>query len=117
MLLIKKHFHQILYLSVSLCYCAIQQKNSRSRLSQMFYKLDVLANFARFRGKHLCRSFFLIKLEPSGPQLFLKIDSNTVFSCEFCEIFQDSFSTEHLRTTSREIRRIYFLRIYFCFFG
>ena len=29
--------------------------------SQVFFKIDVLKNFANFTGKHLCRCLFLLK--------------------------------------------------------
>ena len=32
------------------------------------------------------------------------------------QIFKDTFSTEHLRTTASEARRVFFLRSFFCFF-
>ena len=34
----------------------------KSNRSQMFFKIGVLKNFAKFTGKHLCWSWFLIKL-------------------------------------------------------
>ena len=41
-------------------------------------------NFPKFTGKHLCRSLFLIKLQGSGHQLYLKRDSDTdVFPVNF----------------------------------
>ena len=51
-------------------------KTNRSSLSQMFFKIDVLKNFANFVGKHHCWSIFLIKLQPlwwlllNKPRLF-----------------------------------------------
>ena len=39
------------------------KKRCRSSRSQMFFKIDVLKNFAIFTGKHLCWSLFLIKLQ------------------------------------------------------
>ena len=42
--------------------------------------------FAKFTGKHLCQS--------CKPQ---------VFSCEFCEIFKNTFFTDHLRTIASAI--------------
>ena len=39
-----------------------QQLRYRGSLSQMFFKIGVLKNFAIFTGKHLCWSLFLIKL-------------------------------------------------------
>ena len=55
----------------------------------MFFKKSVLNNFALFVGKYLCWSLFLIKLQPLGLQ-------KQVFSCEYCEIFKNTF----LRNTS-----------------
>ena len=44
---------------------------------EVFFKKSVLKNFANFRGKQLCFSLFLIKLEAFGPAVLLKRDSNT----------------------------------------
>ena len=44
----------------------------------MFFKIDVLKNFANFAGKHLCWSLFLIKLQVWRHGTLLKRDSNTV---------------------------------------
>ena len=38
----------------------------------MFYQIGVLTNFAKFTRKHLCRILFLIKLQVSILQLYLK---------------------------------------------
>ena len=43
---------------------------------------------------------FLIKLHVSSLELYLKGDSSTGFSCEFYEILNNTFFTEHLRTTA-----------------
>ena len=51
---------------------------------------DVLRNFAKFTGKHLCQSLNFIKKETLAQ----------VFSSEFCEISKNTFFTEHLRTTA-----------------
>ena len=45
--------------------------------SQMFFKIGVLKNLAYFKGKHVCWSLFLIKLQALSPATLLKIDSNT----------------------------------------
>ena len=47
--------------------------------------------FANFTAKHLCWSFFLIRLKASGLQLCSKETSAQVFFCELCEIFQHIF--------------------------
>ena len=52
-------------------------------------KIRVLKNCAKFTGKHLYQSFFL-KNETLAE----------VFFCEFCEIFKNTFFTEHLRATA-----------------
>ena len=45
----------------SICLCRYLHTNHRrSSRSQMFFKTDVLKNFAIFKGKHLCWSLFLI---------------------------------------------------------
>ena len=49
-----------------------------------------------FTGKHLCWGFFLIKLQAFRPATFSKRDSNIAVSCGYCEIFKNSFFTEHL---------------------
>ena len=55
----------------------------RSSCSQMFFKIGVLENSAIFTGKHLCWSFFFF---------FKKKDTPIqVLSCEYCEIFKNSF--------------------------
>ena len=47
----------------------------------------------KFTGKHLCQSLFFNKV--AGQTLFLK-NLAQVFSCEFCEIRKNTFSTEHI---------------------
>ena len=51
----------------------------------MFYKIDVLKDFAKFTGKHLYWSLFLIK------ETLLKKDSDTGV---FLETFKNSFLSE-----------------------
>ena len=48
-------------------------KNSRS---QMFFGTGALKNFAMLTVKHLCWSFFLIKLQTFKHTILLKRDSN-----------------------------------------
>ena len=45
---------------------------SRSSRLEVFFKRDVLENFTKFTGNPLYWSLFLIKLQPSIPQLYLK---------------------------------------------
>ena len=49
---------------------------SRDSCPEVFYKVDILKSFKTFTEKHLCWSFFLLKVRPE-PVTFLKRDSNT----------------------------------------
>ena len=49
-------------------------------------KIGAFKNFAVFTEKHLSWYLLLIKL-----QNFIKQDSNTGVSCEYCKMFKDSF--------------------------
>ena len=82
-------------------------------LSVSSIKKDALKNFAKFKGKHLCQSLFfnkvadLLKISQNSQEntcarvffdkkeslsFFLKKESLAqVFSCEFCEIFKNTF--------------------------
>ena len=57
-------------------YCIKGFLNSRS---QMFFKIVVLENFAKFTEKHLCRSHFLIKLHTCFPRIFVKFSKTPTF--------------------------------------
>ena len=71
-------------------------ENTRSSHGGCSVKKDVLRNFAKFTGKHLCQSLFLIK-----NCNFIKTETLAqVFSREFCEIFWNTFFTEHLWVTA-----------------
>ena len=57
---------------------------------EVFYKKVVLKNFAIFTGKN-CVGVSLIKLEAQ------------LFSGEYCKIFQNTYSEEHLQTAASEV--------------
>ena len=50
---------------------------TKSSRSQMFFKNSALKNFAIFKGKYLCWSLILIKLQAFRPATLLKRDSKT----------------------------------------
>ena len=54
--------------------------NLQKQSPEMFYKKDVLRNFTKFAGEHLCQSLF-----------FKKETLAQVFSCKFCETFKNTF--------------------------
>ena len=56
--------------------------------AQVFCKQSVLNIFAKFTGKHLYRSLFL---NNKVTATLLKNRLAQVFSCEFCEIFKNTF--------------------------
>ena len=72
-------------------------------------------NFAEFTGKHLYWSLFLIKLQSSSPQRYLKrVTKAEAVSYEFCEIFKNA--TVRLLdffTISREVSHYAFLSVGF----
>ena len=68
---------------------------------QVFFKKGVLRNFAKFTGKHLYQSLFF----------------NKVFSCEFCEISNNTLFREHLRWLLLDIYGIQYLLIEFSLQG
>ena len=67
----------------------------RSSHQRRSMKKNVLRNFAKFTGKHLCQSFFFKKVAGLSPQTLAQ-----VFSCEFCETSKNTFFKENLRTTA-----------------
>ena len=69
----------------------------RSSGSQMFFLKVILKNFSIFTRIQLCWSLPLIKLQGWRPVTLSKGDSNTGFSCEYCEIFRNTFFTAHPR--------------------
>ena len=54
----------------------------------------VLKHFTVFTWKHLCWSFFLIKLKALRPETLLKQTPTQVFSCEYCSVFKNNFFEE-----------------------
>ena len=64
--------------------------NFRSSRREAFSKKGVLRNFAKFRGKHLCQSLFLIKL------LFYQ-KRDRCFPVNFAKFLRTPFLTGHLR--------------------
>ena len=65
--------------------------NSRSSHRRCSVKKCILKNFPKFTGKHLCWSLFFNKVAALRPA------KSQVFSCEFWEIFKNTFFTEHLQ--------------------
>ena len=65
---------------------------------ELFYKEGIHKNSAKFTRKHLCQSLFFERPETCN---FIEKESLTqVFSCEFWEIFKNTYFEEHLRTAA-----------------
>ena len=67
--------------------------NFQKQPPEVFYKKDVLRNFTKFTGKHLCQTLFFNKFAVLRPAK-KKTEKETmtqVFSCEFCEISKNTF--------------------------
>ena len=70
----------------------LQYVTIRSSRSEVFCKKGVLENFAKFTGKHLCQSLFLIKRLRHEAWNFIKKETLAqVFTCEFSEISKNTF--------------------------
>ena len=78
------------------CRSSRSQMLFRSSRPEMFCKKAVLSDFPKFTGKHLCQSLFITKVGGQGRQLYLKRDPGTDVSCEFCEIWKNTFSYRNL---------------------
>ena len=72
----------------------------RSTRPDVFCKKGVLRNLGKFTGKRPCQNFYFNKVAGLACN-FIKIETLAqVFSCEFCEISKNTFSTEHLLTAA-----------------
>ena len=90
-------FHSFHYIVKTLVYFFREVKHlyffppCRSSHLGVFCKKGVLRNFAKFTGKHLCQSLFLIKLLALPCNFIKKETLIQVFSCEFYEISKCNF--------------------------
>ena len=74
-----------------------QSGNFKSSRWRMFFKIGVLKNVDIFPGKHLCQSYFLIKLQAWRSAISLKRDSNTGVFLWILQNFKNTYFEEHLR--------------------
>ena len=74
---------------------SLESKTKPTEPMEVLYENRCSKNFEKFTGKHLCQSFFLMN--------FIKKETMTnVFSCQLCEIFNNTLFTEHLRAPASE---------------
>ena len=67
---------------------------------EMFCKKGALKHFVKFTGKHLHQGLFFNKVAGGACNFIKKETQAQVFSCEFCEIFKNTFLTDHLWITA-----------------
>ena len=75
-----------------------QSSPFRSSCLQMFFKIGVLKIFAKFTGKHLCRSLFFNRITNMRPATLLKKRLRSrCFPVNFSNFLGKPFFKEHLR--------------------
>ena len=62
---------------------------------EVFSEEGIFKKFANFKGKHLCWSLFLIKLQKETP--------TQIFCYEIFEIFKNTYFEERLRATASKL--------------
>ena len=80
---------------VTICIIAKWINLFQKQSPDIFCKKGVLRNFAKFTGKHLYQS-----LQPKACNFIKKETLAQMFSCEFCEIFKNTFFAKYLRTSA-----------------
>ena len=78
----------------------IYNENMEAVVRRCSFKIDLLKNFANFKGKRLCWSFFLIKLQArrlAGPANLLKTFWHRCFPVRFTNFLRTPFFAEHPR--------------------
>ena len=68
----------------------------RSNRPEVFFKKCVPRSFAKFTEKHLCQRLFFSKVAGPWRATLLNKRLWQAFSCEFCEISNNTFFTKHL---------------------
>ena len=62
----------------------------------MFYKIDVLKIFAKFKEKLLRQSLFFYKVANQACNFIKKETPAQLFLCVFCEIFKNIFFLQNI---------------------
>ena len=75
----------------------LQKQIFKSSYRRYSIKKGALTNFAKFIRNNCAR----LKLQTSARNFVKKETLTQEFSCEFCQIFENTFFTEHLWTTDK----------------
>ena len=75
------------------------EKLNLCRISTFFRRSakKLFLNILQYSQENICVG---VSLQASSSKILLKRNSTTVFSCEYCEIFKNTYFEEHLRTTA-----------------
>ena len=81
-----------------------EMSNKRDHLCRTSYQLFNYSNIisCKYRSSHRMRSIkklFLKISQTSQDNISTRVSLARVFSCQFCEIFKNTFFTQHLRAT------------------
>ena len=71
--------------------------NTKNSHPKMFCQKGFLKIFAKFIGKHLRSSLFLVKFQIFSPADLKKEAPAQMFFCELCEISKNTYFVKHLR--------------------
>ena len=83
---------------VRLTGCLMMGTWSRTSRPEVFCKIGVLRNFAKFSGKHPCQGLFFNKVAGLRPATLLKIRLwHRCFPVNFAKFLRTPLLTEHLR--------------------
>ena len=66
----------------------------------MFYEMCDFNKFVKFKGKHRCGVYFLMKLREEACNFMKEETPAKMFFCQFHEIFKKTVFVEHLRATA-----------------
>ena len=67
----------------------------------MFHKQAILKKIVIFKGKHLCRGLSFIKVAGLQASNYINKGASTqIFSCEYREIYKNTYFEEHMRTAA-----------------
>ena len=89
---------QILHLMSHFSFSHISVNNRSSSRPEVFCKKGILRNFAKFTGKHLCRTLFFNIVAGLRPATLLKVRLwHRCFPMNFAIFLRIPFLTEHLR--------------------
>ena len=69
--------------------------NEQKQPPEVFCKKGILRNFAKLTGKNLCQSLSFNNVAGEACNFITKETLVQLFSCEFCEISKNKFSTEN----------------------